>query len=110
MSDGFIICSAKKACELMQHMNENDIVFLRVVNRKTYVHGENKSIKKKNGEDLIKQAENILYQDNDYFGTLTLEGVLRDKNIIHNILFPQLEWYVVFVKKRTRTKYKQMFE
>lgn len=91
MSDGFIICSAKKACELMQHMNENDIVFLRVVNRKTYAHGENKSIKKKNGEDLIKQAENILYQDNDYFGTLMLEGVLRDKNIIHNILFPKLE-------------------
>ena len=91
INEGFIVCSAKQARDLMQHMNEDDIVFLRVVNRKTYVHGENKSIKKRNGEELIKQAQNILYQDNDYFGTLMLEGVLRDKNIIHNILFPQLE-------------------
>ena len=49
MNDGFIVCSAKQARDLMQHMNEDDIVFLRVVNRKTYVHGENKSIKKRNG-------------------------------------------------------------
>lgn len=91
INEGFIVCSAKQACELMQHMNEDDIVFLRVLNRKTYIHCENKSIKKKKGEELIKQAENILYQDNTVFGTLTLEGVLRDKNIIHNILFPQLE-------------------
>lgn len=91
MNNGFIICSAKQACELMQHMDEEDIVLLRVVNRKTYVHGENKSIKKKKGEELIKQADCISYQDNNFFGTLMLEGVLRDKNIIHNILFPQLE-------------------
>ena len=42
MNEGFIVCSAKQACELMQHMNEDDIVFLRVLNRKTYIHCENK--------------------------------------------------------------------
>ena len=91
MREGFIICSAKQACELMKNIDENDIVLLRVVNRKTFVHGENKSIKKKKGEELIKQAESISYQNNNFFGILMLEGVVRDKNIIHNILFPQLE-------------------
>lgn len=91
MNEGFIICSAKQACELMQHMNEDDVVFLCVVNRKTHIHNGNKNIKKKKGEELINQADNIMYQDNDYFGTLSLHGVLRDKNVIHNILFPQLE-------------------
>ncbi len=50
-----------------------------------------KKIKKEKGEELIKQAENILYQNNDFFGTLSLYGVLREKDVIHNILFPQLE-------------------
>lgn len=91
MSEGFIVCSAKKACELMQHMDEDDLVMLRIVNKKTFIHGENKNIKRKNGEELIRRADNITYQDNEYFGTLSLYGVLRDKDIIHNILFPQME-------------------
>lgn len=91
MNGEFIICSAKKACELMQHIDENDLVMLRIVNKKTFVHGDNKSIKRKNGEELIKRADNIMYQNNECFGTLSLYGVLRDKNIIHNILFPQIE-------------------
>ena len=91
MNDGFIVCSAKQACNLMKHLNDNDIVILSVLNKKTFLHEKNRNIKKKNGEELIKQAEIISYQDNDYFCTLTLEGVLRDKDIIHNILFQQLE-------------------
>lgn len=88
---GTIVCSAKKACELMNHMNENDLVVLTVIDKKTYVHDETKRIKKKKGEELIKKADDILYQDNDFFGTLSLYGVLKEKNIVHNILFPQLE-------------------
>lgn len=88
---GVIICSAKDACKLMEHMNENDMVILSVINRKTYTHDIPKKIKKKKSEELIKKANNIFYQDNDFFGTLSLYGVLKENNTIHSILFPQQE-------------------
>ena len=88
---GMIVCSAKMACELMKHIHEDDMVMLSVINKKTYVHDITRKIKKKNGEELIKKADNICYQDNNFFGTLLLYGVVQEKDIIHNILFPQLE-------------------
>lgn len=88
---GVIICSVKDAFELMKHMDENDMVVLSVINKKTYIHDIPRKIKKKNGEELIKQADNICYQNNEFFGTLSLYGVLKEKDTIHNILFPQLE-------------------
>lgn len=88
---GVIICSVKEACDLMKHMDENDVVILSIVDKKTYVHNIPQKIKKKSGEELIKKADNIYYQDNDFFGTLSLYGVIKENNIIHNILFPQLE-------------------
>ena len=63
---GVIVCSVKEAFELMKHMDENDMVVLSVVNKKTYVHDIPRKIKKKNGEELIKKADNICYQDNDF--------------------------------------------
>lgn len=90
MSD-IVVCSAKEACKLMEHMNEDDIVILTIFNRKTYVHDKSRKIQKKKGEELIKQANDIYYQDNDIFGRLSLYGVLKEQNIVHNILFPQLE-------------------
>ncbi len=91
MNEGFIVCSVKQANELMKHMDDNDTVILCVFNRKSYVHDKSKKIKKEKGEELIKQAKDILYQDNDFFGILSLYGVMREKDVIHNILFPQLE-------------------
>lgn len=89
---GVIICSVKDAFKMMEHMNENEMVILSVVNKKTYTHDIPKRIKKKKGEELIKKADDIFYQDNDFFGTLSLYGVLKENDtIIHNILFPQLE-------------------
>lgn len=88
---GTIVCSVKEACKLMEHMDANDTVILTVVNKKTYLHDVPKKIKKKRGEELIQQADDILYQNNDFFGTLSLYGVLKEENTIHNILFPQLE-------------------
>lgn len=88
---GAIICSVKDAFELMKHLDENDTVVLTIVDKKTFLHNMPTKIKKRNGEDLIKQADDIFYQNNDFFGTLSLYGVLQEKNIIHNILFPQLE-------------------
>lgn len=88
---GVIVCSVKDAFELMKHMDENDLVILSVIDRETYIHGVPRKIKKKKGEELIKQADGICYQDNNFFGTLSLYGVLKEKDTIHNILFPQLE-------------------
>ena len=34
---GVIVCSVKDAFELMQHMDENDMVVLSVIDRKTYI-------------------------------------------------------------------------
>ena len=86
-----IICSVKQAMELMAHMDENDVVVLTVNNTMSLKHDTPKRIKKKSGEVLIQQATIIHYQNNDFFGRLQLYGVLKDENIIHNILFPQLE-------------------
>lgn len=89
---GFIVCSVKDAVKLMDHMDENDMVILNVINKKTYKHERPRKIKKDKGEALIKNAESIYYQDNDFFGTLSLQGVLKERNdICHNILFPQME-------------------
>lgn len=90
MSD-FVVCSVKEAYKLMDHMNEDDIVILTVFNKKTYVHDKSQRIQKRKGEELIRQANDIYYQDNDIFGRLSLYGVLKEQNIVHNILFPQQE-------------------
>ena len=88
---GFIVCSVKDAFKLMEHMNEDDMVVLNVINKKTYIHDVPKCIEKKSGEELIKKADNIFYQDNDIFGTLSLLGVIKESDMVHNILFPLLE-------------------
>lgn len=85
------MCSVKEAYKLMEHLDENDTVILTIIDKKKYLHNVPKRIKKKNGEELIKQADDILYQNNDFFGILSLYGVLKEENIVHNILFPQLE-------------------
>lgn len=85
------MCSVKDAVKLMEHMDEEDMVILTVIDKKTYIHNIPERIKKKKGEELIRQADNIYYQNNDFFGTLSLYGVLKEKDTIHSILFPQLE-------------------
>ena len=86
-----IMCSVKDAVKLMEHMSDDDMVILTVINKKNYVHDVSKRIKKTKGEELIRQADNIFYQDNNFFGTISLYGVSKRKDSIHNLLFPQLE-------------------
>lgn len=88
---GVIVCSVKDACKLIEHMNENDMIILSVMDGKRYLHDVPKRIRKKCGEELIEQAEDILYQNNDFFGVLSLYGIMKDNGVIHNLLFPQLE-------------------
>ena len=89
--NGIITCSVKEATKLMEHLNEDDMVTLTIIDNKTHIHTQPKRIKKKNGEKLINKANNIVYQDNDIFGRLSLYGVTSENNLIHNLLFPQLE-------------------
>lgn len=87
-----IMCTVKDAYKLMEHMDENDMVILTVLDKKKHLHSVPKKIKKKNGEELIKKADIISYQDNVFFRTLSLYGIAKkEKDTIHNILFPQLE-------------------
>lgn len=90
--NGIITCSVKEATKLMEHLNEDDMVILTIVDKKAkIVHSQPKRIKKKSSEKLLAKAETIEYQDNDIFGRFSLFGTNNDKNIIQNILFPQLE-------------------
>lgn len=89
--NGVITCSVKEAAKLIEHLNEDDMVTLTIIDKKTHIHTQPKRIKKKNGEKLIDKADNIEYQDNDIFGRLSLYGATKEKDIIHNLLFPQLE-------------------
>ena len=90
--NGVITCSVKEAAKLMVHLNEDDLITLTIIDKKSHVHDQPKRIKKKNGENLIDNADSIEYQDNEIFGRLSLYGVTSEKNLIHNLLFPQLEW------------------
>lgn len=86
-----IMCSVKDAKKLFEHMNDDDMVTLTVFSKKSFKHDKPKRIKKKNGEELIEKADSIEYQDNDIFGRLSLYGVVEEKDIVHNLLFHQLE-------------------
>ena len=83
------VITVKEAKKLLEHMNDDDIVILSLLNQKTYVYDQPKRIKKINVERLIDRADAIEYQDNDFFGRLSLYGVTTDKYMIHNLLFPQ---------------------
>lgn len=84
-----IMCSVKDAKKLFEHMNDDDMVTLTVFSKKTFKHNKTKRIKKKNGEKLIDRADIIEYQDNEIFGRLSLYGVVKEKDVIHNLLFAQ---------------------
>ena len=85
------ICTVKDAKKLLNHMGDDDKITMIIFNNKTFIHSQPERIKKRNGEELIDKADSIEYQDNEIFGRLSLHGVVKEKDIIHNLLFPQLE-------------------
>ena len=87
---GAVICSIREACKLID-MDVNNMVVLTTINKENFLHEVPKRIMKQQGKELIEQAEDIFYQDNDFFGVLSLCGVVKNKDIIHNILFPQVK-------------------
>ena len=87
--NGVITCSVKEAAKLIEHLNEDDMVTLTIIDKKSHIHTQPKRIKKKNGEELFNKADSIEYQNNEFFGRLSLYGVTSEKNLIHNLLFLQ---------------------
>lgn len=86
-----IMCSVKDAKKMLEHLNDDDMVILTILSKKTFIHTKSKRIKKINGELLIEKADSIAFQNNEIFGRLSLYGVVQEKDIVHNILFAQLE-------------------
>lgn len=85
---GAVICSAREACKIID-MDANNILVLTTINKQNFLHETPKRIIKQQGRELIEKAEYIFYQDNDFFGVLSLHGAVKEKNVICNILFPQ---------------------
>ena len=50
--NGIITCSVKEASKLMEHLNDDDMVTLTIMDRKTCIHTEPKRIKKKSNEKI----------------------------------------------------------
>lgn len=55
----------------------------------TFIHTKPKQISVDEGKRIINKANTVDYQDNDFFGLLSLEGV--QEFMVHNIKFPQIE-------------------
>ena len=55
--NGVITCSVKEAAKLMEHLNEDDLITLTIIDNKTHIHTQPKKIKKKNGEKLINKEK-----------------------------------------------------
>lgn len=89
--NGVITCTVKEAKRHINHLNDNDMITLIVMNKASRIFEEPKRIYKIDSEALIDKAKCIEYQNNGYFGRFSLYGTTFDKNIIQNILFPQLE-------------------
>ena len=52
----------------------------------TFIHTKSKEISVDEGKNMINNALSVDYQDNVFFGRLSLEGV--QERMIHNINFP----------------------
>lgn len=55
----------------------------------TFIHTRPRQITIDEGKRIINKANMVDYQDNDFFGLLSLEGV--HEFMVHNIKFPQIE-------------------
>lgn len=55
----------------------------------TFIHTRPRQITIDEGKRIINKANTVDYQDNDFFGLLSLEGV--QEFMVHNIKFPQIE-------------------
>lgn len=65
------------------------MIWIDSFNGITFIHTKPKQISIDEGKRIISRALTIDYEDDDFFGLLSLEGV--HEFIVHNIKFPQKE-------------------
>jgi len=92
MNGDFIVVSKEEAIQKIMEAPGDTVIIGKflIVNPPHYIHDRPVRSKKKDGELLIIAAKEIEYQNNNYFGTLSLHGI-KEEAVTHNILFPQLE-------------------
>lgn len=89
---GEVVYVTKDQAKKMIDEAPGDVVMIATINTKNYINSGTKKENKKKGQNIIDKANKITYQNNNFFGTLSLYGVLiNSEDIVHNILFPQLE-------------------
>lgn len=65
------------------------MIWIDSFNGMTFIHTRPRQITIDEGKRIINKAAIVDYQDNDFFGLLSLEGV--QEFMVHNIKFPQIE-------------------
>ena len=63
------------------------MIWIDSFNGMTFIHTRPKQITIDEGKRIINKAATVDYQDNDFFGLLSLEGV--QEFMVHNIKFPR---------------------
>lgn len=99
MNGDFIVVSKEEAIRKIMAAPGDTVIIGKIsITKQPVQFTHNKPIrsKKQDGRLLIIAANEIEYQNNDYFGTLSLHGVKKIEedeveSVIHSILFPQLE-------------------
>ncbi|WP_024347401.1 hypothetical protein [Lacrimispora indolis] len=98
MNGDFIVVSKEEAIRKIMEAPGDTVVIgkISITNQPVhFIHDKPVRSKKMDGKLLIIAANEIEYQNNNYFGTLSLHGIEKEEeeeeSVIHNILFPQLE-------------------
>lgn len=64
------------------------MIWIDSFNGMTFIHTRPRQISIDEGKRIINKAVTVDYQDNDFFGLLSLSGV--QEFMVHNIKFPQI--------------------
>lgn len=98
MNEDFIVVSKEEAIRKIMAAPGDTVVIgkISITNQPAhFIHDKPVRSKKMDGKLLIIAANEIEYQNNNYFGTLSLHGIEKEEekaeSVIHSILFPQLE-------------------
>ena len=65
------------------------MIWIDSFNGMTFIHTRPRQITIDEGKRIINKANTVDYQNNDFIGLLSLEGV--QEFMVHNIKFPQIE-------------------
>lgn len=65
------------------------MIWIDSFNGMTFIHTRPRQISIDEGKRIINKAATVDYQDNDFFGLLSLDGV--QEFMVHNIKFLQIE-------------------